>query len=155
MQNFTVSRRKWRNVLLLGLLAGVGAVLAASSFIDPVMLMPLTGWALLVGRTLWNATRSIASGNVDVVWDEQRLFVSPLQGEVALEIEAATWVYSDGRNIVIRGSQALPKFNSGHVRCSGRELTIDGFLGSVPMGLREVVHQLGPKKIWLWRYMPM
>src|SRR5690606_3754071 len=100
MQNFTVFRRKWRNVLLLGLLAGVGAVLAASSFTDPIMLMPLTGWALLVGRALWHASRSLASGNVDFVWDEQRLFISPFQGEVAVEIAAATWVYSDGRNIV-------------------------------------------------------
>lgn len=155
MQNFTVSRRKWRSVTLLGILAEVGAVLVASSFIELVMLIPLTGWALLAGGTLWNTTRSLASGNVGLNWDGQRLVIDPLQGKVAVEIEAPTWVFSDRTNIVIRSSHALPKFNSGHVRCNGRELTIDGFLGSAPVGLSDTVQKLGPAKRWLWRYMPI
>lgn len=155
MQSFIVSRRKWRCVTMLAILGGVGAVLAASSFIEPIMLIPLTGWALLAGGTLWNATRSLASGDVRLSWDRQRLFIYPLQGEVAVEIEAATWVFSDRTNIVICGIHALPRFNSGHVRCNGRELTVDGFLGSAPTGLSDIVQHLGPAKRWLWRYMPI
>ncbi|WP_156385972.1 hypothetical protein [Devosia sp. Root685] len=119
------------------------------------MLIPLTAWALLAGGTLWNATRSLASGNVRLDWDGQRLLVDPLQGKIAVEIESATWVFSDRTNIVIRGIHALPKFNSGHVRCNGRELTIDGFLGSAPVGLSDTVQKLGPAKRSLWRYLPI
>ena len=49
----------------------------------------------------------------------------------------------------------MPKFNSGHVRSNGEEMTVDGFLGSTPVGLRDTVQKLGPKKTWLWRYMPI
>jgi len=155
MQNFTVSRRKWRTVILLGILAGVGAVLAASSFIEPIMLIPLTGWALFAGGTLWNATRSLASGDVALSWDGQRLVVDPSHGQIAVEIVSARWVFNDRTNIVIRGIYALPKFNSGHVRCNGRELTVDGVLGFTPEGLGDTAQKLGPSKRWLWRYMPI
>lgn len=154
MQNFTVARCKWRSVTLLAILGGFGAVLAAGSFIGPVMLLPLAGWALLAGSTLWNAARSLASGDVSLSWDGQRLLVDPSQGQIAVEIQSARWVFSDRTNIVIRGIQELPKFNSGHVRCNGRELTIDGFLGFTPEGLSDTAQKLGPEKSWLWRYMP-
>jgi hypothetical protein len=155
MQNFTVSRRKWRSATLLAIIAGMGAALAASSFIEPVMLIPLAGWTLLAGGTFWNATRSLASGNVGLSWDGQRLVVDPLQGKIAVEIESARWVFSDRTNIVIHGIHELPKFNLGHVRCNGREMTIDGLLGSTPVGLSDTVQKLGPARRWLWRYMPI
>jgi len=155
MLDFKVSRCKWRSVTLLAILGGFGALLAASCFIGPVMLIPLAGWALLAGGTLWNAIRSLASGDVALSWDGQRLIVDPSHDEIAVEIESARWVYSDRTNIVIRGSQALPRFNSGHVRCNGRELTIDGFLGSASVGLSDIVQKLGPAKRWLWRYLPI
>lgn len=155
MQNFTVSCRKWRSITVVAILAGVGAVLAASSFIEPIMLIPLTGWAILAVSTLWNATRSLASGDVRLHWDGQRLVIDPLRGKVEVEIESATWVFSDGTNIVICGSRPLSNFNSGHVRCNGRELTIDGFLGSAPVGFSDTVQKLGTAKRWLWRYFPI
>lgn len=137
------------------LLGGFGAVLAVSSLFDPAMLLPFAGWALLAARFCWNAALSLVSDPVELRWDEQRLLVEPSEGPLTIDIGSAHWVYSERTNIVIRFAEPMPKFNSGHVRCSGREITIDGFLGSTPEGLSDIARKLGPEKSWLWRYMPM
>jgi hypothetical protein len=136
-------------------MAGFGAVLAVSSLFNPAMLLPFAGSALLAARFCWNAALSIVSDPVELRWDEQRLLVKPAEGLLTIDIGSAQWVYRERTNIVIRFVEPTPKFNSGHVRCSGREITIDGFLGTTPEGLSDIAKKLGPEKSWLWRYMPI
>ena len=155
MQSFTVVSCRWRGVAMLVTLGGFGAVLVFSSIWQPVMLIPMAGWALLTWGILLNAVRSLISDEVEISWDGRRLVVGPMPGQPKLELESAKWVFSDGSNIVIGGGQPMPKFNSGHVRSNGQEMTVDGFLGSTPVGLRDTIQKLGPKKTWLWRYMPI
>ncbi len=155
MQSFEVAGSNWRAITILVITVGLGALLAVGCLFTPAMLVALAGWALLIGRTSWNAARSLASSEVELSWDGERLFVSLRQGGPPVSIEPALWVFSEGSNIVIRSGQRLPKFNYGHVRSSGWELTVDGFLGATTEGLSEVARQLGPAKRWLWRYMPI
>lgn len=156
MQSFKVISRGW-SAWVLAILAGGGVlVLVAAAFLEPLFLIPAAGWAILVRNGCWNAVRSIASGPVIIDWDGERLVVRPSRSEPLVQIDAAQWVYTDGSNIVLRTNKPTRRFNSGHVRCNGRELIVDGILGSsAPQGLRTVVHGIGPRKQFLWRYFPI
>lgn len=155
MQSFTVTGRGWSGGILAILGGGSVIALAVGAVFEPVLLIPTAGWVVLVWNFTWNAVRSLISGEVILGWDGQRLVVRPSRGEPLIQIETAQWVYTDGSNIVVRASQPMPRFNSGHVRCNGRELVVESFLGSVPQGLRSLVQGIGPTKQWLWRYLPI
>jgi hypothetical protein len=155
MQHFIVASRRGRCIALLAVPAVFGLMLVVASVVDPRSLLFLAGFALLATLAFGNAVRSLGSSEVALNWDGKCLVVKPPRGNPPVEIDSAQWVFSDGTNIVIRSNQPLPKFNAGHVRCNGRELTADGFIGTEPSGLADIAQTLGPARRWLWRYMPV
>lgn len=102
---------------------------------------------------LQNAWASVHSGTVVLEWDEKTLRVLH-RGALVAALDRARWVYREQGYVVIAAETRLKRFNCGHVRSNGRELTISGFYGDGVDDLPERIARLGPAKERLWRRLP-
>lgn len=150
MKIYHIQSRSRRCFLLIAILLAAYLLLAYSLIDNPNMLFFLAVFIAFTCVGLQNAWASVHSGTVVLEWDEGTLRVLH-RGVLVVALDSARWVYGERSHAVIAGTARLKRFNYGHVRSNGRELTVSGFYGSGVDDLPGRIAGLGPRKPRLWR----
>jgi len=150
MKVYSIVSARRRIVILLAVFGVSSLLLAYGAWLYPVLAVALICWTAFWVFAMRHGLVSLRSRPVTLHWHGRHL--DAFDGTRLLaRVDGADWVYRDAGGVVIAGKTPTDRFNHGHVRSDGSELTLDGFFGRGLDDLPAQLDGLGPKRHWLWR----
>lgn len=153
LKSYHIQSRTGRCFSVIAILSAIYLLFAYMAIDNQNMLFVLAVVIAFTCVELQNAWASLHSGAVVLEWDGKTLKVLH-RSALVVALDSARWVYREPSYAVIAGTVRFKRFNCGHVRSNGRELTVSRFYGSGVDDLPERIAGLGPRKHRLWRRIP-